>query len=998
MTSDKNLDDQVADADELLIRLLALWEQWTPERDWYLRKFIPAVIADPLSAARTEHERGLLLELRDALDSEEWSALGLLAAQAFRRYEEQVLELRQERVQKRKTALAAWPRQVEDQFREADRARANEETQRAQAAQAKLEAERQIERALRATQDRVAKELAERKNTLKSDIETAMERDFLTARAWWVSNDSTGLLTQPEYDSLAAGFAASWCEHNLTTSNGDPWIPDEEQAHAIASVDGHALVAARAGSGKTATMVARSAFLVRACGVDPSSILMLAFNNSAAAEMEDRLEKMLPGGRVPHVMTFHALAYRLVHPAEKLLRDESDTMRAHSRYVQDVIGVMLRDPKSQSQIRDVMLAYFSRDWSRIVDRGDHLSARDQVEFRRHLQDESLKGDFVKSFGEKRIANLMFSNGIAGNGKDGEPSYAYELDVRWNGQSYKPDFTVFDGERKRRIVIEYFGLLGDPSYDEQSDQKREFWSGRDVTFLEYLPSDVARPDFTARFLGDLRSAGAPLRALDDDELWRRIGERAIDRFTETSTTMIGRARQRRWQGEDLLKAGREHTRFDQDLARFTDLAAQVLDAYERSLASRQQEDFSGLLWRAVDHVLAGRTAFGRGGRDEGDVRALRYIVVDEFQDFSLMFFELVKAILSVSPDARVMAVGDDWQAINEFAGSTTDYFTGFESDFHGSRRLAITTNRRSTANLVSLGNRVMAGFGQPAASWRHEEGSVREFHADAFDPSPTEQAVFGAYDRSTPALLRLIQSHRVAGRKVAVISRRRRGKYTVTVDGNVATFADFASYGEHLRKLLDIRDPKALRFSSTHQFKGKEEDAVILVDVTSKNYPLIHPTWPLFQLFGDTPESLVEAERRLFYVGVSRPFRFLDVITTKETPSTFWSEARSAATVETPRWDAVPEVLLGSAKDVCETRVFNRGVLLFEQSKAELATDQFRYRGGASQYWWRHGPSFDPGHLQTAAWAQHPGIRIQVWRRGELIFDYERPGQASSPLF
>ena len=46
---------------------------------------------------------------------------------------------------------------------------------------------------------------------------------------------------------------------------------------------------------------------------------MLAFNVAAADEMRDRLEKLLPQGCVPHVMTFHALAHRIVHPAENLL-------------------------------------------------------------------------------------------------------------------------------------------------------------------------------------------------------------------------------------------------------------------------------------------------------------------------------------------------------------------------------------------------------------------------------------------------------------------------------------------------------------------------------------------------------------------------------------------------------------------------------------------------------------------------------------------------------
>ena len=69
-----------------------------------------------------------------------------------------------------------------------------------------------------------------------------------------------------------------------------------------------------------------------------------------------------------------------------------------------------------------------------------------------------------------------------------------------------------------------------------------------------------------------------------------------------------------------------------------------------------------------------------------------------------------------------------------------------------------------------------------------------------------------------------------------------------------------AYGAYLRQILDVEEPEELRFSSTHGFKGQEADAVILLDVTQRNYPLIHPTWTLFQVFGDTVQTLTEAER------------------------------------------------------------------------------------------------------------------------------------------
>ena len=75
-------------------------------------------------------------------------------------------------------------------------------------------------------------------------------------------------------------------------------------------------------------MVARAAYLTQQCGVAADAILMLAFNRVAADEMRMRFKQLMPDAQAPQIMTFHALAHRLVHPAENLLFDQSDTMRA----------------------------------------------------------------------------------------------------------------------------------------------------------------------------------------------------------------------------------------------------------------------------------------------------------------------------------------------------------------------------------------------------------------------------------------------------------------------------------------------------------------------------------------------------------------------------------------------------------------------------------------------------------------------------------------------
>lgn len=77
-------------------------------------------------------------------------------------------------------------------------------------------------------------------------------------------------------------------------------------------------VLAPAGSGKTKTLVNRICNLVNQ-GIDPGTILPVAFNRKAAAEMNERLEKKRIA-RV-HARTFHSLGYEIVRAGSRLVFD-----------------------------------------------------------------------------------------------------------------------------------------------------------------------------------------------------------------------------------------------------------------------------------------------------------------------------------------------------------------------------------------------------------------------------------------------------------------------------------------------------------------------------------------------------------------------------------------------------------------------------------------------------------------------------------------------------
>jgi DNA helicase-2/ATP-dependent DNA helicase PcrA len=86
-----------------------------------------------------------------------------------------------------------------------------------------------------------------------------------------------------------------------------------EQMRAVTHREGPLLVIAGAGTGKTAVITRRIAHLIAAKLVRPSEILALTFTDKAAAEMEERVDLLVPYGYAEvWISTFHAFGDRVL--------------------------------------------------------------------------------------------------------------------------------------------------------------------------------------------------------------------------------------------------------------------------------------------------------------------------------------------------------------------------------------------------------------------------------------------------------------------------------------------------------------------------------------------------------------------------------------------------------------------------------------------------------------------------------------------------------------
>ena len=705
------------------------------------------------------------------------------------------------------------------------------------------------------------------KNDALMQINKWFQTDFIGADNLYRSRFAN-LLSDDEYQRVKRAFVADWFKQNALSPNAQQ--PNNEQIAAIAEVNENVLLKARAGSGKTSVVAGRTRFLIEHARIKPDAIMLLAFNRSAKGEMANRIRSAYKISDFGNAKTFHGLAHQLVRPAESILSGSK---------LERFIKVLVNETD------DPVLVNALNEWFKT-----------EYTYRRNHREITIKGEIVKSLGEKYIGDFLFEHGIA-----------YQYVRSWAGvrPNHRPAFTIFTDDDNPHIVIEHWRIdentpqkhvpdsqgVSWRDYKTEMDDKRELWESYqygDVVLIETSIVDLRsdRVHFENVLREKLTAIGVELKKLDEAELLDVIKKLRMNELVKMFDQFIKRAKNQMLSPQALAAKIRKLDADEGIIVEFSNLANAVYRAYTRKLKETNSLDFNDLLKQATEKIAEtnGNCAVGTVDNQSIKINQLKYLMVDEYQDFSPLFFNLIDAIRRCNPSINIFCVGDDWQAINGFAGSDLKYFTDFDRYINRAKHLSLLTNYRSATSIVDVSNRFMDGKGDKSRAYKRAEGKIYKLNTDDVwieqrrDDSYRDKRNFDkrfftviknkprlTIGKTLKACHAIITDNDNEGKTFAIMSR------TNSLGYGYDTLQKFADKLKQTLRGMPAQQnfDKKVKVDTTHGFKGQEADVVIMLYVDDRKYPLIHPDELLYQVVGASLEKTLDEERRLFYVGLTR---------------------------------------------------------------------------------------------------------------------------------
>lgn len=617
--------------------------------------------------------------------------------------------------------------------------------------------------------------------------------------------------------------------------------------------DDNNLLLAGAGTGKTSVMVGRAGYLLASQQAKPEDILLLAYGQQAADEMDQRINNRLATDAIV-TRTFHSLGLHIITRVEgrqaKLCAFAKDS-QAKLNWVQDCFDSLIQDPGYLRLVLDYLeqYQYVEKDLADFAQPGQFFS---------YLKDNnvvSFKGDKVNGFAQLRIANWLFCHGIV---------YQYKTDI----VLVKSALTIVFGTFEQGVGSEGGG--------QEITLYAEPQQGSAGIALIYRQGQAAQ--FITQLKQSLLALGVQAERLADSVIFASLVEsRRISKLLAMLCELIG-----------LYKGACFDARSQQALisavascqstkSAFA-LLKPILARYQAYLSQRGEIDFDDMITKALSYIQTCKF-----------VSPWSYIMIDEFQDISIARARLVKALRESRPGSSVFAVGDDWQAIYHFSGADLGLTSGFQQFFGATTQTSLDQTFRFNSGISRVATRFISK--NPAQINKKIQSLVQTDQA-------TVTIVLNVGAPSTKAGAKL-------GTKQTAPKEVRSGSLNQALDAlanqqnthGVSVYL-LARYWHQLpdqallAKLNRGYLGLTIKCQSFHGAKGKEADHVILLGMSSGAYgfPSQKTTAPIVDVMLAKQQDFAFAEeRRLLYVALTRAKHSVTILADSTDMSLFVTE-------------------------------------------------------------------------------------------------------------
>lgn len=685
---------------------------------------------------------------------------------------------------------------------------------------------------------------------------------------------------------------------------------DDDQRRVVLTDEDYCLVVAGAGAGKTTTVAAKVKYLVEKQHIDPKEILVISFTNKAVNELKQRIIGDL------HIecpiATFHSTGNAIlhIHNPEKLnIVDDSKLYYVVQDYFR---GSILRNESAVNNLILFFASYFDAPYEgkdlnaffNHIAKSNFTTMRSELdEFKQHVIDTrtkkavTIQSEVMRSNQEVEIANYLYLNGID---YEYEPMYPY--DILFARKPYTPDFIIRQGDRV--AYIEHFGITEDGRNDRYSRDQIEAYKKavndkvrlhrQHGTILLYTFSSYKdRRPILDHLQEQLESAGFVLNPRSNKEVMEKLVVSEENRYIRKLVALICRFisnfKVNGYTEDDFNRM--YHSTQNVRTRLFLNICNDCYLEYQRYLNENQAVDFQDMINESARLL--------REVKEMKRRLNFKYIIVDEYQDISRQRFDLVSALHEVT-DAKIIAVGDDWQSIYAFSGSDITLFTKFAEKMGYAKLLKIVRTYRNSQEVIDIaGNFIQKNRDQiekDLISPKHLEDPVIIYTYDSRykDPkgdnrSGVNYAIAHAIE---VALEQIMTYNRQAGKKEdgSILLLGRFG-----FDGDRLERSGLFEYISRGSKLRSVKYPKLdITFMTAHASKGLGYDNVIVVNGRNETYgfPSKIENDPVLSFVIKEDLSIDYAEeRRLFYVAMTRTKNRVYFIAPEENPSEFLLEIK-----------------------------------------------------------------------------------------------------------